>query len=66
MRTPVRIIWGEHDAWLDPSIAERLQEIFPNSDLELISEAGHFSMEDRPDEVAQTLLDFFSQDRARA
>ncbi len=66
MRTPVRIIWGEHDAWLDPSIAERLQEIFPNSDLELIPEAGHFSMEDRPDEVVRTLLDFFSQDHARA
>ncbi|CAN5866099.1 alpha/beta hydrolase [soil metagenome] len=66
MRTPVRIIWGEQDAWLEPSIAERLREIFPNSDLELIPEAGHFSMEDSPDEVARTLLDFFSQNHAPA
>ncbi len=66
IQSPVRIIWGEHDAWLDPSIAERLQEIFPNSDLELIPEAGHFVMEDSPDEVARTLLDFFSQDHGPA
>ena len=58
MQTPVKIIWGEEDAWLEPAVARRLDEMLPNSELELIPEAGHFSMEDRPDEVARKLTDF--------
>ena len=28
IRTPVKIIWGEEDAWLDPTVARRLDELF--------------------------------------
>jgi pimeloyl-ACP methyl ester carboxylesterase len=63
MQTPIRIIWGERDAWLDPAFASRLRELLPNSDLKLIPEAGHFSMEDCPDEVARELGDFFGMGR---
>ena len=62
MQTPVRIIWGEHDAWLDPAFARRLRELLPNSDLKVIPEAGHFVMEDAPEEVARELWDFFAAD----
>jgi pimeloyl-ACP methyl ester carboxylesterase len=62
VQSPVRIIWGERDAWLAPSIAEQLQEVLPNSDLKLIPEAGHFSMEDSPKEVAQVMAEFFAND----
>jgi pimeloyl-ACP methyl ester carboxylesterase len=55
----VRIIWGEKDAWLDPSFARRLRDLLPNSDLQLIPGAGHLAMEDSPDEVARTLEEFF-------
>jgi pimeloyl-ACP methyl ester carboxylesterase len=51
---------GEHDAWLPPTTAERLHELIPASDLVLLPEAGHFAMEDSPDEVATILFDFFS------
>jgi pimeloyl-ACP methyl ester carboxylesterase len=57
---PVRIIWGEQDAWLDPSLAERLHETIPGSDLVLLPETGHFAMEDSPQEVAAALFEFFS------
>jgi pimeloyl-ACP methyl ester carboxylesterase len=59
MRTPVRIVWGEKDAWLDPVFAGRLHDLLPNSDLKLIPGAGHFAMEDSPDQVAQVLEEFF-------
>jgi len=62
MQTQVRIIWGEQDAWLDPAFAERLHELLPNSELILIPEAGHFVMEDAPEEVARELRDFFAAD----
>ena len=55
-------MWGEKDGWLDPSQAPRLQEQIPGSELELIVGAGHFVMEDAPQEVAEILFEFFSND----
>jgi pimeloyl-ACP methyl ester carboxylesterase len=60
IEVPVRIVWGEHDVWLDPSFAERLHGIIPNSDLVLLPETGHFAMEDSPQQVSATLSEFFS------
>ena len=57
---PVRVVWGENDAWLPPALAERLQEAIPGSELILQPETGHFAMEDSPKEVAATLFEFFS------
>ena len=66
MQTPVRIVWGEQDTWLDPAFARRLHELLPNSDLKLIPDAGHFSMEDAPEEVTRELRDFFAGDGGTA
>ena len=57
---PVSIIWGEQDAWLAPTFAERLHELIPGSDLLVLPETGHFAMEDSPQEVAAALFDFFT------
>jgi pimeloyl-ACP methyl ester carboxylesterase len=57
---PVRIIWGENDAWLPPTTAHRLHELIPGSDLVLLPNAGHFVMEDSPQEVAAILFDYFT------
>ncbi len=61
MRMPVRILWGERDAWLDPAIARRLRDLLPNADLELIPDAGHFSMEDDSERTAAALADYFAR-----
>ena len=60
VQSPVRILWGKQDAWLDPAFAGRLHELLPNSGLTLIPEAGHFVMEDAPEEVTRELQDFFA------
>jgi pimeloyl-ACP methyl ester carboxylesterase len=57
---PVRIVWGEQDAWLAPSLAVRLHETIPGSDLIILPETGHFAMEDSPREVSATLFEFFT------
>jgi len=60
IEVPVRIVWGEHDAWLPPATAEHLKETIPNADLRVLPETGHFAMEDSPDEVAEALEEFFA------
>jgi pimeloyl-ACP methyl ester carboxylesterase len=55
---PTCIIWGAHDAWLDPHISAEIQQRLPAADRVLIPEAGHFSPEDQPNHVAQALADF--------
>jgi pimeloyl-ACP methyl ester carboxylesterase len=57
---PVRILWGEHDGWLDRAVAERLEALIPGAELRLIPGAGHFAPEDAPVAVADELLDFFA------
>src|SRR3712207_8422741 len=57
--TLFRSLWGERDGWLDPAFAGRLHEKVPNSDLKVIPGAGHFAMEDAPEEVTRELRDFF-------
>lgn len=57
---PARIIWGEEDAWVDPSRAHELRERIPGSELGFIAGAGHFVMEDASEEVGRVLADFFA------
>lgn len=59
IRAPVRIVWGEEDAWLDPAQAEALARSIPGAEVELIPDAGHFVMEDAPERVAEILAGFF-------
>jgi len=66
VEVPVLVAWGEEDGWLDPSQAPRLREEIPGSELELISEAGHFVQEDAPEKIAKVLASFFSGDGERA
>lgn len=58
----VLILWGERDAWLEPAQSERLRDEIPDSSLKKIPEAGHFVMEDAPEEVTRELVNFFAAD----
>ncbi len=59
---PLCIIWGDRDAWLDPSVARRLVDLVPGAEPTMIEDAGRFSMEDAPQEVAQALVQFFADE----
>ncbi len=64
--TPILVVWGEEDAWLDPSQATTLAEKISNAELKLVASAGHFVMEDAPVEVAEILVSFFAASRETA
>jgi pimeloyl-ACP methyl ester carboxylesterase len=58
LTVPVKILWGAEDEWQPVSYAKRLAGDIPGADLSIISEAGHFLMEDAPEKVATEIKDF--------
>ena len=58
LRMPVRILWGEQDRWQPVSYGRRLADDIPGAELVVVSGAGHFLMEDRPERVVAELRRF--------
>jgi len=60
MTTPARVIWGQQDRWLDPSISAELVALMPHADLVQVPNAGHFCMEDDPARVTAAMTTFLA------
>ncbi|MCK5922684.1 MAG: alpha/beta hydrolase [Methylococcales bacterium] len=60
---PVHIIFGNDDPYLNAGVAIDLHKLFPNSELFLVENAGHFVQVDKPGQVAQLLRNFPSSQR---
>jgi pimeloyl-ACP methyl ester carboxylesterase len=52
---PVRILWGEDDAWIPARVGERLRDLIPGATLSLIDGAGHLMHYDAPVALADEL-----------
>jgi pimeloyl-ACP methyl ester carboxylesterase len=52
---PVRIVWGRDDAWIAPTVAERLARLIPPATLRLVDGAGHLVHYDAPVALADEL-----------
>lgn len=52
------ILWAENDIFQKPAYASRLQETIPNAQLIWIKNAGHWLMEEKPQEVSGHLIKF--------
>ena len=53
---PVALVWGEQDKFFPVAWAREMVSTFPNAHLTVITNAGLFSHEERPAEVAAALL----------
>lgn len=53
---PTAVVWGSDDPYLRPEIALELAAEIPNARLTMLEGAGHFVMEEPPDEVSEALL----------
>src|SRR5499426_2637646 len=49
---PVRVIFGARDRYLNPRVARSFAELFPNSELHLLDNGGHYVQVDEPKRVA--------------
>ena len=55
---PVRIIFGNDDPYLNAGVAKDLNRLFPDSELFLVKDAGHFVQIDKPAVLAELMRDF--------
>lgn len=59
---PTMVCWALHDAWMPKEAAIRIKEgIRGPTRLQFIERAGHYVLEDRPDEVAWCINDFITE-----
>jgi haloalkane dehalogenase len=52
----VRVIFGSRDRYLNPRVARQFAELFPNSQLHLLDDAGHYVQVDQPQQVANLIM----------
>ncbi len=57
---PTLLLWGEKDRIIPVSHARSAHEEMPGSRLEVIADAGHFVQLERPQRVAELILDFLA------
>ena len=55
IHTPVSIIFGQRDRYLGPALAAEMADLFANSTLHVVEQAGHYPQFDRPETVAAVL-----------
>ncbi len=55
---PTLVVWGRHDPYLSLRLAERQREIFPDAQVVILEESGHWPFADDPEGVAQAVVPF--------
>ncbi|HYT78180.1 MAG TPA: alpha/beta fold hydrolase [Actinomycetota bacterium] len=62
LEIPTLIIWGESDSFQRLEFGERLQRRMRKAELVVLPEAGHYTPEDRPEEIADLIEGFVNPD----
>jgi 2-hydroxymuconate-semialdehyde hydrolase len=58
---PVLIVWGRQDGWISLESAYRFNLLINGSELAIIDNAGHVSMEEQPEAVNKRILEFLDK-----
>lgn len=59
-QVPALVIWGEHDAYLPWSFAERQRDAFPAAEVHVLPASGHWPFADAPETVERLLTEFLA------
>jgi haloalkane dehalogenase len=60
---PTLLLWGEDDPFAPVASAHRFQREIPGAELAIVEGAGHFVVEDAPEQYAELLVGFLTQAR---
>jgi haloalkane dehalogenase len=60
-RHPMCLIWGMRDWCFTPSFLERYLDFFPRAEVHRLADAGHYVLEDAPEEVTAIVEEILSR-----
>ena len=55
---PTLLLWGDGDRLVPPEHGEKLKNMLPDATLKIIAGAGHASPLEKPQELADAIIDF--------
>ncbi len=58
---PVLIVWGRYDGWISIDSAYKFNSIISGSELAVIDNAGHVSMQEQPEAVNKKIIEFLDK-----
>jgi pimeloyl-ACP methyl ester carboxylesterase len=58
VRVPALMIMAENDAVLPPSAADGMERLVPDLERHLVRDSGHWTQQEKPQEVSDTLIDW--------
>lgn len=58
---PTLILWGREDNWIPLERGEELQRLIPEAGLEVVDDAGHLVIEERPEDLLSRIMAFIDQ-----
>jgi len=60
-KTPTLFVWGEQDLAFRNKELRRFRLAFPNSEMVMLPDAGHYIQEDAPAEISRAISDFLAK-----
>jgi len=62
----VLIVWGEKDPFQKADYGRRLERVMPHARLQIIDDAGHWLLEEKPGEISALILEFLADSSGSA
>jgi len=60
LQTPVLVIWGKYDRFIDVKLGYEIATRLPNASLEIIDKSGHYVHMDKPQELVRVVTRFLA------
>ncbi len=60
LQTPVLVVWGKYDRFINIKLAHEIVEKLPNAELEIIDKSGHYVHMDKPEELFKAVTKFIT------
>lgn len=58
---PVLVLWGKHDPYIPVEFAEAQRRYFPNAEIRVLENSGHFPFADDPARVSEEIVTFLQK-----
>jgi pimeloyl-ACP methyl ester carboxylesterase len=66
LNLPVLVLWGARDPYVPVRFAQQQRQVFPQAEVIVLEDSGHWPFVDNPDAVARALIPFLRTQLARS